>query len=170
MISKQTKLILLAMFLLPLAGFYGCVKPQEFPVEPEITFRDLVAIGDSARVRFYFTDGDGDIGLNEDETSPPYDTGSKFYNNVFLRYYEKVNGAWVQGTTTSGKPIEFTYRTRKIEPPGKNKALKGEIIIYIVPSYYNPFSTNSDSVKFDIQLADRSLHLSNVVETTELYR
>lgn len=150
--------------------FSGCIKPEEFPLEPNITYDKFSSSGDSGKISFKFTDGDGDIGLGDDEINPPYDTSSKFYNNVFIRYYEKVNGVWKQGIGAEGEPVEFTYRTKKIQPMGKNKALKGTIIVNIVPFYYNPFSTDSDTIKFDIQMADRSLNLSNIVESPEIVR
>lgn len=148
----------------------GCLKPKEYPIEPVIEFKGFTQFGDSARVAFSFTDGDGDIGLGEDELQSPYDTGSRYYNNVFIRYYEKVNGAWQQGVNALGEPVEFTYRTKKVTPSGKNKALKGDIYIYLVPIFYNPFSPNSDTIKFDIQMADRALNESNIVETGEIIR
>lgn len=158
------------VFLATSSLFYGCLKAEEYPVEPAIKFTSLEQMGDSAKIVFSFTDGDGDIGLAENETQPPYDTSSKFYNNVFIRYYEKVNGTFVQGVGATGDPVEFSYRTEKLTPSGKNKALKGTIIIYLVPIFYNPFSPNSDTIKFDIQLADRALHLSNIVESDEFVR
>lgn len=148
----------------------GCLKPEEYPVEPVIEFQKFEILGDSARVIFKFTDGDGDIGLSDNETSPPYDTSSIFYNNVFVRYYEKVNGTFQPGVNSEGQPVVFTYRTRRLTPTGKNKALKGTMIIYLVPFYYNPFSPDNDTLRYDIQIADRELHLSNVVQSNEVVR
>lgn len=164
--NKYSIIIALAIAVI----FYGCLKPDKYPPEPSIEFKSFEQMGDSGKIVFSFTDGDGDIGLGENETTPPFDTSSKFYNNVFIRYFEKVNGTFVQGVGATGDPVEFTYRTEKLTPSGKNKALKGTIIIYIIPSFYNPFSANSDTIKFDIQLADRSLNLSNIVESGEFVR
>lgn len=161
-------LVLTCMALI--LAFQSCIKPKQYPEEPVIEFKSFTVINDSARIIFSFTDGDGNIGLGENEIQPPYDTGSRFYNNVFIRYYEKVNGSWQQGINGDGEPIEFTYRTKEITPSGKNKALKGDIIIYLVPIFYNPFSPHSDTIKFDIQMADRALNLSNIVETQEIIR
>ena len=168
--SAKGKIWMPLVLVLVLAAFQSCIKPKTYPEEPIIEFKSFTAMNDSARIIFSFTDGNGDIGLGENEVQPPYDTSSKFYNNVFIRYYEKVNGSFQQGVNADGDPIEFTYRTKLITPTGKNKALKGDIIIYLVPLYYNPFSPNSDTIKFDIQMADRSLHLSNVVESNEIIR
>lgn len=146
----------------------GCLKPEEYPVEPNIEFDQFVSFGDSGLVIFKFTDGDGDVGLGENEVSPPYDTSSKFYYNVFISYYEKVNGQWQQGLTSGGDPVEFNYRTRLLTPEGKNKALKGSIQVYLLPIFYNPFSPDSDTIRYKIQMCDRALHLSNEVFTNEI--
>jgi hypothetical protein len=151
-------------------SFHGCLKPKVYPDEPIIEFKEAKVMNtDSLMVSFSFTDGDGDIGLSSSDIQPPFDTSSKYYNNVFLRYYEKVNGHWVQGISGAGTPVEFKYRTEKLTPTGKNKALTGRVYIYITPIYYNEFSPDGDTIKYDIQLVDRALHESNIVETGEIY-
>lgn len=162
----------IAVFSILSAGFIflqGCLKPQEFPIEPAIEYKNFEPnSADSATLSFTFTDGDGDVGFNEGEVDPPYDTGSIYHYNVFLDYYEKVNGVWQPGTTTSGKPISFRYRTALLTPDGNNKALKGEIRVSIIPYYYNPASPDSDTIMYKIRMCDRALHMSNEVETPEI--
>lgn len=149
----------------------GCLKPEKYPDEPEIKFKFFKAMGDSGLVSFEFTDGDGDVGLGESETTPPFDTSSQFYYNVFITYQEKVDGVWQNGKTIpAGDDIEFNYRTRLLTPNGKNKALKGEIQIFLVPIYYNPFSPDNDTIRYRIQMCDRALHLSNEVLTPDIIR
>lgn len=148
----------------------ACLKTDEYPNEPIIEFNEFAFFNDSGRVAFSFTDGDGDLGLNEGDNESPFDTGSVYYNNVFIKYYEKVNGVWQQGISPLGNPIEFNYRFERLTPSGKNKALKGKIIVDIVPICYNPFSADNDTVMYKIKIADRSLNLSNEIETGELIR
>ena len=150
--------------------FSSCLKPKTYSEIPAIEFKDFVAYGDTAYLTISFTDGDGDVGLAEYETQPPYDTGSIFYYNLFINYYEKVNCVWQQGTNDIGEPIKFNYRVPYLTPEGNNKALKGEIRVKLSPSYYNPLSSDSDTIKYDIQLADRALQLSNIVESNEIVR
>lgn len=151
-------------------GFSSCLKPKEYDVVPVIEYKSFTPSGDTAFLSITFTDGDGDVGLAEYETQPPYDTSSKFYYNLFINYYEKVNGVWVQGTNALGEPVQFNYRVPYLTPEGNNKALKGEIQVKLSPRYYNVASPDSDTIKFDIQLADRALQLSNIVETPEIVR
>ncbi|HLP11482.1 MAG TPA: hypothetical protein VK177_06060 [Flavobacteriales bacterium] len=167
--ARLNLLVVIAAFAASFS-FYGCLKPEVFPDEPIIEFKEYQLVNDdSLMLSFSFTDGDGDIGLGSADIAPPFDTSSKYYNNVFLRYYEKVNGNWVQGVNAQGDPVEFRYRTEKLTPTGKNKALKGRVIIYITPIYYNAFSPDGDTIKYDIQLVDRALHESNLVESGEIY-
>jgi len=146
---------------------YGCLKPEVYPAEPVIKFKSFKQVGDSGVINFTFTDGDGDIGLTEDDIEQSPYVG-KFVDNVFIGCYEKVDGEWLPALDPFGNPVVFTYRIQPLAPSGKHKALKGEFIIYMYP-YYIPGSINNDTIKMDIQMADRAIHLSNIVETGEIY-
>ena len=50
----------------------ACLRTEEFPPEPRITFKAFNLVGDSASIVITFTDGDGDVGLNPGDTFPPY--------------------------------------------------------------------------------------------------
>ncbi len=146
--------------------FTSCLKSEKFPSTPAITFESFEVAGDSAFLTIAFTDGDGDIGLDDDDTLPPYhyDEGNNrnFYN-LFLEYFEWESEQWVKKDLTP----PFYYRIPVITPTGQNKALDGEIEV-LLPFYYNPFLTSGDSVKYEVLLMDRSLKESNVVETHEI--
>lgn len=146
----------------------GCRPESEYPDEPIIEFKSFQASGDEGVLIIGFTDGDGDIGLKETDIYPPFDTSSFYFNNIFLTYEEKVNGAWVAGTDINGDPIVFAYRIPYVTPEGQNKALKGEIKVRISPIFYNPNSVNSDTVRFHVKIFDRSLHESNEITTDEI--
>lgn len=131
---------------------------------PSITYKGFgiytnQAGSDSAAViSLTYTDGDGDIGLNQGDTIAPF-TG-QYYYNCFVEYYEKQNGVWV-------KPVlnpPFFYRI----PPLHNEVatIEGTIDIKLGAPFYSP--SPFDTIKYTIQLADRALHLSNVIETPEI--
>ncbi len=151
---------LMLMFLLG-----SCLKKSEFPLEPIITFKEFTTSGDSGLLIINFTDGDGDIGLADYDTNPPYDLATGDYYNLLLNYHEKQNGVWID--ITDSLPLPFYYRVPVITPSGQNKALEGEIAVDLTPTYYNPFS-NYDTIKFSVQLLDRALNRSNIVETGEI--
>lgn len=148
----------------------GCFKDQDYNEVPEIKFIDFVQFGDSAKMSFSFIDGEGDIGLSDNQIIAPYNPDSKFYYNVYMVYYEKddVNG-WVVGKDINGDSIVFKNRIKPIYI-GKPSGLKGKIIATIEPIFYNPFSIQSDTIKYKIQLIDRALHLSNWIESNEIIR
>jgi hypothetical protein len=143
----------------------GCLDKIEFPIEPAITFKEFTTSGDSGILVISFTDGDGNIGLEDRDTVAPYDLASGKYYNLLLDYHEKQNGVWVN--MTDSLPLPFYYRVPRIEPTGQNRALEGEIKVDLIPTYYNPFS-QFDTIKYSIQLLDRALNESNVVETDEI--
>jgi hypothetical protein len=148
----------------------GCFKDQDYNEVLEIEFIDFVQNGDSAKLSFSFQDGEGDIGLSDDQIMAPYNPDSKYYYNVYMVYYEKddVNG-WVVGKDVNGDSIVFKNRIRPLYF-GKPKGLKGKIIATIEPIFYNPFSIESDTIKYKILLIDRALHLSNWTESNEIIR
>jgi hypothetical protein len=163
-----TKLMFIFSLVVVSSLSVSCFKTEEFPVEPVISDPSFVISGDSAVLSFHFTDGDGDIGLGPDiaaDELPPYDSTSYYYYNIYCDYYEKddVNG-WQQGTDLSGDPISFRYRIHRIIVKGKQRGIKGTIDI-AMQSFKNPFSAQSDTIKYTVKLIDRALNESNVIET-----
>ena len=155
--TKEIKLLLLAITVAILMP--SCLKFEEFPIEPTVEFNEFVQYNDSARIKFHFTDGDGDIGLNAGDTFPPYDT-LPYYYNLFLEYFELHDGQWELVDLT----LPLYYRVPVITPTGQNKALEGDMDILLYPWPTLP-NTSGDTVKYSLKLVDRALHESNVVET-----
>lgn len=159
------------LLILILSGMVSCFKEEEYPVIPNITFTDFVVLGDSARLIFEFTDGDGDIGLNDNEVSSPYNIESYYYYNLYVEYWEKDDDVgWKPGVTSTGDTIIFAYRIKPFTNLEESKALKGTIEVLIEPIYYNPFSLESDTIMYKIKLIDRALNVSNIIETPEIVR
>jgi hypothetical protein len=155
----------------------SCLKPDSYPDEPEITFREFKIMGDSAVLSIDFVDGDGDIGLNTSDTQPPYDPDSFYHYNLYLEYYEKMNGIWVKGTTDpagdnfpTGDTLNFAFRIKNITPSGQNKTLKGIINVTLEPVFYNILSNHNDTIKYRVSLIDRALNVSNFIETHPIVR
>jgi hypothetical protein len=150
----------------------SCKKPGgDLPPEPQIEFLSFKTQGDTGIMTIKFQDGDGNIGLGTGDTLGDFHFSKPFYNNLFFEYYEKddFNG-WQPGLDVNGNHIIYKYRVPFLTPNGKDKHLTGEIEITMEPRYFNPTSSNSDSLKFIIYLYDRSLNKSNEVETPEIIR
>lgn len=149
----------------------SCLKPEEYPLEPIIKYESFSITNDSASLVISFTDGDGDIGLKASDTTGSFSPSNYFHHNLFVEYYEKDDAlGWIKGKTLAGEDIDFLYRIPYLTPNGNNKALKGEIKVTLEPTYYNPFSTESDTIMYKITLADRSLKMSNTIESPVITR
>ncbi|MGV9013162.1 MAG: hypothetical protein ACOH13_11255 [Flavobacteriales bacterium] len=135
----------------------GCLKTEQFPVEPSIAFKSYDQNTEPARLTITFTDGDGDIGLDQGDTLAPYNPGSVWYHNFFVDYYKKQNGAWVLQQFT----LPLYYRIPVITPTGQNKALQGDIAVDIAQQVLPQIP--GDTVRFSVRIADRALHESNTV-------
>lgn len=167
-IKQILSFTILAIFILILPS---CFDNPNYPVEPVVTFKSFTIEGDSADLAFDFTDGNGDIGLGDDQMSPPFDQGSYYHYNLYIQYYEKndVTG-WGPGKDVNGDSIIFKYRIKPIIEGNKEKPLKGTITVSIEPIFYNPYSPNSDTIKYRIQLIDRDLNKSAWVESNPIIR
>lgn len=144
-------------------GVSSCLKQEVFPSEPELTFISFTKISaDSAVFSFSFVDGDGDVGFEASDTA----------RNLFLEYYERMNGEWVPGTSDpasnnapTSPQIVFEYKIKNITPTGQNKLLKGQIEVFIEPFYHNPNSNWNDTIQWRAYLYDRAQNKSNIIES-----
>jgi len=146
-------------------GIAGCKKPETFPPEPVIKFKEFrqEASGGAVLI-FSFTDGDGDVGLDNGDTLAPFDKGSLFHYNLWCDYYEYQNEEWKK--IELPEDAAFFYRVPKVEPTGQNPALNGELELKM-PFYYDP-SSPFEQFEFRFRLADRSLNVSNEERTGTL--
>lgn len=151
--------------------FSGCLKKVEYPIVPHIEFKkfDIIPNGSSkeAELTFSFTDGDGNIGLSQkDTTGINCSDTCLFYYNLFCEYYEKQNGEWIHYPIDwQGGSTPFYYRVSDISPTGQNPSLAGEMIISL-PSYFL-LTTPGDTCRFEVKLVDRDLNESNTITTSE---
>lgn len=163
---KLPKLMLICMaFSLLIAA--SCAEDEHFPPEPQIQYLSMtkipsaLGVDDKGVLKIYFTDGDGDLGLADGDTFPPFDKSSPYYYNFFITYYEKQHGNYI----AVDLPVTFNSRIPVVNPSGDNKAIKGEIEIELFIN--NPFSL-FDTIMFEAYIADRALHNSNVIRTPDI--
>lgn len=158
--KQSTKLVILFAIVLSL----GCKKEDPEPVSPIITFLDARLSSDESYsvVRFEFFDGDGDLGLKQEEN------GGEQEFNVFVDYYEKINGVWIlkspiiRGNSSGGfDTTELHIRMPFLENEAQ-RALEGETKIDLLYDFF------ADTFRYEISIKDRALHLSNVITTSDL--
>ena len=144
--KKQHLLVLSAL----LAGL-SCVKPPEYPIEPHIEFTsvnktDFVPFDpDSLYIKFYFEDGDGDLGDN--------DSVNLFFHDSRL-------------PDTVGT---VNYKIPFIELQGSSDAISGYVTTAIGISTCYEHIGAIDTFHYNVFIKDRAGHASNTIGTPDLY-
>jgi hypothetical protein len=164
---RPIKYIVFFIIIIIIIG--SCHKIQILPVEPYIKFTSF-AVFDSTdilgnyckggRLKFYFEDGDGDLGLKVAEE------GGADTTNLFFTLYRKTGGVMVQVPDSGDLLKPSNYRIPFMERTGRNKILKGTISVTFLYTFYEP--RDSIFVKYDFYLKDRAEHYSDTVSTSEI--
>lgn len=150
--------IKILLYLLLATAFAMCIRPPDYPVEPQIEFvgmtkttmRQGFGSEDSVYYTLSFTDGDGDLG----------GVSGKDSLNVYIT--DKRNN----------KPVEQTFRIPFVPEAGAKNGISGEIrflmfttcCLSLEPCIATP-SRPTDTLSYDIYIKDRAGHKSNVVQT-----
>jgi hypothetical protein len=149
----MTRLLCITLVIVTL---FSCRKEEVYPVQPSLTFKEMIkhtndqGLDDSLTITVTFTDGDGDIGLQEGESDPPF--------NLFFQSYEKLDGVF--------KPsVELNYRVPFLVPEGRHKSLRGDISVNVSSL---PSNVINDTLYYSIYLTDRAGNKSNVVSSPEV--
>jgi len=176
---------IIGLLLMALA-VYSCQKPVEYPIEPKIEYQGFTYLinADSTFsgegiVSFSYTDGDGDLGLDDSDTLPPFGFHDTHYYNMVIDYMKCVNGEFVKtpllsphvpnspaDTLVLYDTVTFNARFKRLRDSEEPKAISGTMEYKL--TVQNPFSPN-DTVKFEIRIFDRALHESNVIQTDPIY-
>ncbi|HOF16550.1 MAG TPA: hypothetical protein PLF32_06740 [Bacteroidales bacterium] len=134
----------------------ACKPPKTFPIIPYIEFRSFTKIDngtgkdDKGILAIYFTDGDGNIGLKENEKDTSY--------NFFMNYFECQEGVW----TETDFSTNFNFRLPIINTSDKEQALEGIIELEI---FFNNPRSAYDTIRFECWLFDRDSNESNHIFT-----
>ncbi len=168
--------------------FSSCIEEPEYTNEPRISVVRAVNQpanrGDSIAVVISFQDGDGDLGLEASDLEPDYgqylidevgnlvvdsngDTvQNPFHHNMFIDILKKEGSNFTE--------VEFGFPFYSRFPPlntlGNQTALEGEMsqsFLLILGFGSEPVLRQGDTVKLQVQIADRAKNLSNVAETEE---
>ncbi len=158
-----------------IAGLSGCLQRGEFPDEPYLEYLSFERQEGLTEMRFRFTDGDGNVGLDNRDTMPPFNATNNPINlnhwNLWWKYYFKQDGEWIVLSAENDPPLYLDpnasfFRIPRLDPQGQNKALEGEIVVDMTNWF--PL-TNHDTVKYGFILLDRDLNRSNEAQSPELY-
>jgi hypothetical protein len=136
----------------------SCVKKKSYPTVPEIEYKDFFPfVGDSADLQAKFTDGDGDIGVNEEDSTRTFWVTYYYKDTVtnkFVGYYRPL----FNDTLRTG------YIVKMPNDSYKGKSVSGEISVRLQQFRH---SKKIKNVKYVIYLLDKAGNKSNVVTTPE---
>lgn len=153
-------------FSLLLLLLVACQPEEKFPVEPVISFVSFEKVDDGSivdnkgKLTIHFQDGDGDLGLGESDTLPPYNRDSIYHYNFFIDYYEKQNGDYVLVEL----PMSNNARIPRLSS-NVPESIEGDISIDL---YINNILSPYDTIRFSCYIVDRALNHSNTITTPDI--
>lgn len=146
---------------------HSCEPIQTIPARPFIDYTSFTVfdtidlLGNTVkggRLKFYFEDGDGDLGLPVPVEDVNFDSV-----NLFLRLYRMNNG--VLAPATDNDPLKPSgFRIPFMERTGQNRILTGNISV----DFMYLFTTEEDTIKYVFYVKDRADNLSNIDSTSTL--
>ena len=158
----------------------SCRQEVEYPIEPHITYNGFTYIfnADSTFsgegvLSFDYTDGDGDLGLDDADSIYPFGPNDPHYYNMVIDYFKSVNGQFVKmplvywnQLTQQYDTVSFNSRFKRLIFNDEVKPISGTIEYKM--QVQNPLSPN-DTIKFEVRILDRALHESNTIQTDPIY-
>ena len=157
----------------------SCLSAPSYPDTPRIDENSVtvtrlagnLGLRDSIEIALNFQDGDGDLGLDAGDTTGiyAYNKGrNRFYENYFIQLFYKdksnnfvplLSADYPQGVYNGRYP-------RLAKPDAKAGPLKGVLRRSIVLPLDTAYIFRSGTeYRFEVSIADRALHVSNVVTT-----
>ena len=144
------------MILLTMTVLASCQKKVEYPIEPKITYEgfDYVVDGNNTLtgegvLHIGYTDGDGDLGLDDADTLYPFGLNDPHYYNLLIDYI------------TPTDTFNFDARFKRLVFDDEVKAISGTIDYTMM--LLNPLAPH-DSIKLKIHIIDRAIHESNTIQ------
>ncbi len=163
--SKPMTTRFVTIVIFSLLAMASCGKIETLPPEPYIDYTSFTVfdttdlLGNTimgGRLKFYFEDGDGDLGLNVPEGEEEADT-----INLFVALYRMNNGKIIPAPDDDPfKPTGF--RIPYMDRVGQNKILKGNIAVEFSYLFYS----EEDTIRYEFYVRDRAGNVSNTDSTS----
>lgn len=160
---KTLKYLIILSLVIP---FGSCGKIEQQDPVPIVEFTSFSVFDTTdilgnrvkgGKLKFYFEDGDGDLGLQAPENGVTDST------NLFLTLYRKIDGT--MNLAPDNDPLKPSpYRIPFMDREGINKMLKGTISVTFLYLFY----TNTDTIQYDFFIKDRGNNESNISTTNEI--
>ena len=166
-------LVILIFVIFALAS---CQEKPDYPIEPKIVYEGFAYVIDADSIPtgegvlyISYTDGDGDLGLDDADTLYPFGPNDPHYYNLLIDYLKWDGTQFVETPLLSWNQqnqsydtISFNARFKRLVFNDEVKPISGTIDYKMM--LYNPLSPN-DVFKLRIRIIDRALHESNAIET-----
>ncbi|MCD6019815.1 MAG: hypothetical protein K0S53_2936 [Bacteroidetes bacterium] len=137
----------------------ACVKKTSYPTVPEIEYQAFYPYaGDSADIQIKFTDGDGDIGGAESDST----------RNFWVTYYYRdsvTNNYTAYYIAQDNDTLRTGYVIKAPSDAYKGKPISGEVNVRLQQLRH---SKKIKNIKYVIYLFDAAGNKSNVVTTPEI--
>ncbi|MGP1445975.1 MAG: hypothetical protein ACTTKO_00390 [Candidatus Limimorpha sp.] len=174
--KKWIPIVVAASLLL----FCACRKRVEYLTGPQISYGGFqYIIGEDSSftgegiLSLGYTDGDGDLGLDESDSIFPFGPMDAHYYNLIIDYRKYQHGDFVStpllswnAVTQSYDTITFNARFKRLLDTEESKPISGTIEYKML--IQNPLS-QGDTIRFAVKIFDRALHESNTVITETIY-
>jgi hypothetical protein len=150
----------------------ACNQKPNFPIEPSITFAGISktrvldkltsertrkdVFKDSVSISINFRDGDGDLGVNQNQITELTEKGK--YNYIVRRFL-KLKGKFVLFDSSPNNSGNFAVLKKGI----KKGPIEGTINYFI--EFLPLKSLKSDTLRFEIQIMDQANNQSNIITT-----
>ncbi len=129
--------------------FFSCDSDNNFPSTPELTVRSFEKVdANNAVWKLGFTDGDGDIGVRNDQDA----------DNFIVKIFSIEDGIITEQPGLS-------YRIPVVENIRTERGIEGEFSFRLETDLYRVLTPPLDSIFLSGYVTDRGGKQSNVVET-----
>lgn len=172
------KITLIYTLLLFSLGLASCIDKPIYPSEPVIAYQDFIRYGsnplspDSVELVVSFTDNEGDIGLEQSDTSGIFKFGNLYMNYLFWDTTGVDHWSYYDNSPADSIPfdtLKVAYRVPPVLPEGDPaEPMKGLIYVKMITKSGGVSLIVHNRIKYNVYIYDKALHKSNVTETTPL--
>lgn len=156
------------LFLTAGSCLTACTDDDGLPDEPVINEIFFDKATDELNIRF--TDGDGDFGLEPNQTAPPFNlyeedsTINFFYFNLHVDTYYRFQGEWVP-VPIDEAALGNNFRIPDLTPEGQSKQLRVLVRADFSNANAEMLTDEMDTVQYRAVIVDRALNISNEART-----
>jgi hypothetical protein len=169
------KKILPYFLLFVLATFASCIDKPTYPSTPVIAYKNFIRYGnpsnpDSVELEVSFTDNEGDIGLDQTDTSGIFSKGNIYMDYMYWDTVGTGPDHWSYYDTSPADSIPFdtlkiAYRVPPVLPEGDPAEPMKGLIFVKQKAPVNIFP----KIMYVVYLYDKQYHRSDTIHSPPIY-